>query len=76
MRRAVESPRIRRFRADDVVLDNPKAWRRPSWYQRHVSGVGLDVVGARAGSFPRASLESLWTKPLQYAARGPEDAPV
>jgi trehalose-6-phosphate synthase len=21
-------------------------------------------------------LESLWTKPLQYAARGPEDAPV
>jgi hypothetical protein len=43
---------------------------------RDCPGVGLDAVGARAGSFPRASLESRWTKPLRYAARGPEDAPV
>jgi hypothetical protein len=34
---------------------------------RNVFGWASDIL---------EGLESLWTKPLRYAARGPEDAPV
>jgi trehalose 6-phosphate synthase len=62
--------------ADAMIraLDMPPAER-----QQRMQGMRRIVAGRNVFSWASdilEGLESLWTKPLQYAARGPEDAPV
>ena len=62
--------RLRSLRAVDMPRDERvvrmRAMRRIV-AGRNVFGWASDIL---------EGLESLWTKPLQYAARAPEDAPV
>jgi trehalose-6-phosphate synthase len=56
------------------ALDMPAEERRSRMRAMRRIVAGRNVFGWASDILE--GLESLWTKPLQYAARGPEDAPV
>jgi trehalose 6-phosphate synthase len=56
------------------ALDMPAGERRARMRAMRRIVAGRNVFGWASDILE--GLESLWTKPLQYAARGPEDAPV
>jgi trehalose 6-phosphate synthase len=56
------------------ALDMSRAERRARMQAMRRVVAGRNVFGWASDILE--GLESLWTKPLQYAARGPEDAPV
>jgi trehalose-6-phosphate synthase len=56
------------------ALDMPRDERRARMQAMRRVVAGRNVFGWASDILE--GLESLWTKPLQYAARAPEDVPV